>query len=158
MGHDSLNFNGLNKIEALENQMLVLLLMSFFIADQFIWHRNNFKKQSIIDFNFTVVIDKLGCYDYERMEKNLRYLIAPEGEEKPIRLTRSAKSDTFSGDLLADNLAGWLNTAMEDPSGEYAQYAKNLEPTGVWNGWHLLIPSTTKLESIPAISKLTTSS
>ncbi|MEQ1790349.1 MAG: hypothetical protein ABL857_07890, partial [Rickettsiales bacterium] len=76
-----------------------------------------------------------------------------EGEH--IFLTRSNQSDIFSGDLFVDNIAGWLNEAIKNPNGEYAKYAKILEPTGVWNGWHLLKESTEELQSIPAISKLT---
>jgi hypothetical protein len=72
----------------------------------------------------------------------------------PIVLTRSPDSDSFSGDLIVDNLAGWLNAAVADPSGSFGDAARGVAGSGVWSGWHVLKQSSTKLESVPATSRL----
>jgi hypothetical protein len=107
--------------------------------------------------DLTVVSDKLsGDDDYRNnSEEILRNLIDPEGEGIPIILTRSPKSDDFIGDLIADNLAGWLNGAISDPCSKSGQHAIQLSHTGIWKGWHELIPSIgSTLESNPALSRL----
>jgi hypothetical protein len=103
--------------------------------------------------HLTIVSDKLsGDDDTRRLaEQNLRNLLDPDGQGVPFVLTRSARSDEFSGDLLADNFAGWLNAAITDPGGPFADLALAL---GEWPGWHVLLPSTTKLEGVPATSLL----
>lgn len=85
---------------------------------------------------------------------NLRNLIDPDEDGIPIILTRSPKSDTFSGDLLVDNLAGWLNSAISNPTGETAQYVRETASSGVWVGWHELIESSTKLEAVSPLSRI----
>jgi hypothetical protein len=159
MKHSFLNFFGYHEIQAPENQMLVLLLMSWFIADQFVFFFNDIVRSGRFGFDglgLTVVSDKLsGGDDFRRRsEQNLRNLIDPDGEGVPLVLTRSPVSDTFSGDLLVDNLAGWLTSAMSDPACKHAEYARNLIPTGVWTGWRQLLPSVSKLEAAPAVSRL----
>jgi len=106
--------------------------------------------------HLTVVSDKLsGDGDFRlKSEQNLRHLIDPESMAAPIALTRSKTSDTFSGDLLVDNLAGWLTAVMNDPRSPLADYARELIHTDVWAGWHHLQPSTSKLETVPAIARL----
>jgi len=160
MKHSFINFHGCHKVEAPENQMLVLLLMSWFIADQFKFFYKEIVKSGKYGFDslsLTVVSDKLSGDDNSKRisEQNLRNLIDPERESIPFVLTRSHASDTFSGDLLVDNLAGWLNSAMSNPAGEYAQFARDLIPSGIWRGWHQLTSSVSKLEAIPAVSRLT---
>ena len=164
MKHSFVNGNpaspacGFHEIQAPANQMLVLLLMSWFVADQFVFYFNDIVRSGRYGFDglrFTVVSDKLSGDFRCKNEQNLRNLIDPEGESVPLVLTRSALSDTFSGDLLVDNLAGWLTSAMADPTGEDAKYARSLIQTGVWTGWHQLLPSGSKLESTPAVSRVT---
>jgi hypothetical protein len=159
MKHSFVNLHGPHKIEGPEDKMLVLLLMSWFIADQFNFFYKEIIKSGKYGFDglsLTVVSDRLsGDDNVKRMsEQNLRSLMDPGGESAPLVLTRSAVSDTFSGDLLVDNLAGWLNSAMREPAGECAGYIKNLISTGIWAGWHQLLPSVSKLESVPAVSRL----
>jgi hypothetical protein len=150
---------GYHEIKGLENQILVLLFMSWFIADQYKFYFRHIVQSQANGFDqlrITVVSDKLsGDDDFRRTsEENLRNLIDPENDAAPVVLTRSKASDQFSGDLLVDNLAGWLTAAMINPKGPFAAYALNLISTRVWTGWHHLQPSVSKLESLPAINRL----
>jgi hypothetical protein len=159
MKHSFINFHGYHEIFGPENQMLVLLFTAWFTADQYGFYCRdivNGGRYGFDQLHMTVVSDKLsGDDDFRRRsESNLRHLIDPEGENVPLTLTRSGASDAFSGDLLVDNLAGWLTAAMEDPSGKFASYARDLIPTDVWKGWHFLQTSTSKLEAVPATSRL----
>jgi len=159
MKHCFVNLHGCHEIQATESQMLVLLLTSWFIADQFRFFYKEIVSSGKYGFDslgLTVVSDKLSGDNHLKQisERNLQNLIDPERENIPFILTRSSRSDTFSGDLLVDNLAGWLNSAMVEPTGQYAEYATNLIPAGVWPGWHQLLPSVSKLESVPAVSRL----
>jgi hypothetical protein len=160
MRHSFIDFHGHHELLRLENQMLVLLLTAWFIADQYEFYFRAIvdpSRTGFDDLHVTVVSDKLSGDDEVRRESEaiLRYLIDPEGERMPFTLARSAASDTFSGDLVADNLAGWLNATMKDPSGTAARYAQELTPTGVWNGWHCLQASASRLEASPATSRFT---
>jgi hypothetical protein len=153
---------GYHEIKGLENQILVLLLMSWFIADQFSAYFHQIVRSQAYGFDqlhMTVVSDKLsGDDDFRRKsEENLRSLIDPENDAAPFVLTRSKVSDQFSGDLLTDNLAGWLTAAMINPSGPFATQANDLVSTGVWAGWHHLQLSTSQLERLPATARLTPS-
>lgn len=159
MKHGFVNFTGFHEIEGLKNQLLVLLFMAWFVADQYVF----FRKQIVGSGNYgfeqlgiTVVSDKLsGDDDFRhRSEMNLRNLIDPDEEGIPIILTRSSKSDTFSGDLLVDNLAGWLNSAISNPTGETAQYIRDTAASGVWTDWHELIESSVKLEAVSVLARL----
>lgn len=157
--HSFLNFHGLHEIEGLENQILILLFMAWFIADQYTFRFKQIvseKRYGFDNLHFTVVSDRLsGDDDFRRKnELNLRHLIDPDNEFAPLNLVRSKISDTFSGDLLADNLAGWLTAAMIDPSGSLAEHASKLVSTGVWEGWHHLQPSTSELLAHLAINRL----
>jgi hypothetical protein len=107
------------------------------------------------DLHMTVVSDKLSGDDDSRRksEANLRHLVDPQGDNVPLTLTRSRASDTFSGDLFVDNLAGWFTAAMEDLAGQPASYAREIAPTGIWKGWHHLQPSISKLEAVPAANR-----
>lgn len=159
MKHSFLNFHGYHEIQAPENQMLVLLLMSWFVADQFIFYFKDIVRSGRYGFDgldITVVSDKLsGDDDFRRKsEQNLRNLVDPDGDGLSLVLARSPVSDVFSGDLLVDNLAGWLTSAISNPSGHHAEYARQLLPSGVWTGWHQLLPSTSKLEGVPAVNRL----
>lgn len=139
--------------------MLVLLLMSWFIADQYTFYRKDIVESGKYGFDslaFTIVSDKLsGDDDFRsKSEQNLRNLIDPEGEGIPIVLLCSPKSNQYAGDLIVDNIAGWLNYAISDPSSEFAQRICNFGTSGVWKGWYVLLPSSTKLESNHAVSQL----
>jgi hypothetical protein len=108
MKHSFVNFYGFHEIQGPENQMLVLLLMSWFVADQFVFFLNDIVRSGRYGFDglgLTVVSDKLsGDDDFRRKsEQNLRNLIDPDGEGVSLAVTRSPVSDTFSGDLLAPN-------------------------------------------------------
>lgn len=159
MKHCFLNFRGYHEIRSPANQMLVLLLMSWFVADQYVFYGRDMiasGRHGFHDLGITIVSDKLsGDDDFRRKnELNLRNLIDPRGAGVPIVLTRSPQSDTHPGDLLADNLAGWLNAAITDPSTEFAQHARDIAPSGVWAGWHILVESIIQLESTAALSRL----
>lgn len=160
MKHSFLNFHGHHEIQGLEHQILVLLFMAWFIADQYGFFFRDMVGSGRYGFDqlhLTVVSDKLsGDDDFRRrMEQNLRHLIDPENDGAPIALVRSKVSDEFSGDLLVDNLAGWLTAAMNDPFSTFGEYARSLIHSGIWTGWHHLQPSTSKLEALPAIERLT---
>ncbi len=159
MKHSFLNFHGYHEIQGAEHQMLVLLFMAWFVADQFAFFFRDIVTSRRYGFNqlrLTVVSDKLsGDDDFRRRsERNLRHLIDPEAESAPLVLARSQESDRFSGDLLADNLAGWMTAAMNDPCSAFGAHARALIPTGVWTGWHQLQPSASKLEEISATERL----
>jgi hypothetical protein len=133
--------------------------MSWFVADQYTFYRKDIIDSGKFGFDtlaFTIVSDKLsGDDDFQlKNEQNLRNLIDPEGEGIPVVLTRSPESDKYVGDLIVDNIAGWLNYAIGNPSGEHAQHVCNLASSGIWNGWHVMLPSSSKLESVCAISQL----
>ena len=150
---------GCHEIKGLEDQLLVLLLMSWFIADQFKFNFCQIVKSDAFGFDqlrMSVVSDKLSGDDDSRLnsEKNLRNLIDPENDAAPFLLTRSKVSDQFSGDLLADNLAGWLTKAMITPNGPFATQANDLVSTGIWAGWHHLQLSASELVCLPAINRL----
>lgn len=157
--HSFVNFYGYHEIQCPENQMLILLLMTCFIADQYIFYRKDIVDSGKYGFDslgFTIVYDKLsGDDDFRsKSEQNLRNLIDPEGVGIQVVLTRSPESDKYAGDLVVDNIAGWLNSAVSDPSGEFAQRICNLVSSGIWTGWHVLLPSSSKLESTHAVSQL----
>jgi hypothetical protein len=159
MKHSFVNFNGYHEITGLEGQVLVLLFMSWFVADQFIFHSNRLKAQPSLGFDglsMTVVSDRLSGDNDTRAthEFNLRRLIDPAEESAPIVLTRSPESDSFSGDLIVDNLAGWLNAAVADPSSAFGDAIRRSADTGAWRGWHLLSESETKIESVPAVERV----
>lgn len=159
MKHSFVNMHGYHEIAGLEGQVLVLLFMSWFVADQFIFHSKHLKAQPSVgcdSLTMTVVSDRLSGDDDTRPthEANLRRLIDPAEEGAPIVLTRSPVSDSFSGDLLVDNLAGWLTAAMEDPAGGFADTVRRTADTGVWGGWHVLGASPSILESAPALDRV----
>ncbi len=160
MKHSFVNFHGYNEIQAPVNQMLVLLFMSWFVADQFVFFFNDIVRSGRYGYDglaLTVVSDKLsGDDDFRRKsEQNLSNLIDPDMDGVHVVLRRSQGSDSFSGDLLVDNLAGWLTAAVGNPDGEHADFARALAPTGIWRGWYELLPSTSRLEGVPVISRLT---
>jgi len=155
MKHSFVNMNGFHEIKGLENQILVVLFMSWFIADQYRFYKRLISRNGVDRLALTVVSDTLsGDGDLRRPnEENLRCLIDPDSEGVPIVLTRSPKSDTFAGDLLADNTAGWLNAAIRDSGGEFGQAVAVPQLRDVWGGWHLLQPSSgRRLDAVPALS------
>ncbi len=158
--HSFVNWRtGYHEIKGLENQILVLLFMAWLIADQYRFYYRELVSNGAHGFDelrLTIVSDKLSGDDDLRCssEQNLRNLIDPENNGTQIVVTRSMVSDHFSGDLMADNLAGWLNRAMIDSSGPYAKQAKRLVSSGVWAGWHQLQPSIDLLASRPAVDFL----
>jgi hypothetical protein len=159
MKHSFVDMSGYHEIKGLENQVLVLLFMSWFVADQYIFYFRDIVQSGRHGFDrlaLTVVSDKLSGDDDSRPhnEQNLRRLVDPQDESVPIVLTRSPKSDVFPGDLLVDNLAGWLNAAISAPSGEFSSAAASIATSGVWAGWHVLKPSSERLESTGALSRL----
>ncbi|MGC8604632.1 MAG: hypothetical protein ACP5VS_13240, partial [Desulfomonilaceae bacterium] len=159
-GLSATNFRGYQEAQSSEHQMLVLLFMSWFIARQRLYYLKNAIEGGVNDSDLpllTIVSDKLIGDDDSRVrhEQNLRKLIDPEGKGFKIELTRSTLGLPHSGDLLANNLTGWLNAAISDPKGEFAQKAKGIDYTGVWNEWTLLLDSVDKPEFVPALSRLT---
>ena len=152
--------NGFHEIIGRENKMLVLLLMAWFVADQYVFYRREVTDTGTDDFDdlaVTVVSDSLSeDNDSNRAgEAMLRWLIDPEAAGTPIALTRSPASDRFSGDLLVDNLAGCLTAAANEPTGEFGVAALAAAPLGVRVGWHDLKPSTVRrLESTDAVERL----
>ena len=159
MKHSFVNFYGYHEIQAPLNQMLVLLFMSWFVADQYSFYSRDIVRDANSGFDkvaLTVVSDKLSGDDDQRRksEMNLRNLIDPESEGVPITLTRSAESDSFFGDLFVDNLAGFLNAAISNPRSDYGDFAREAATTGGWTGWHQLVESTSELASVSAMSRL----
>jgi hypothetical protein len=159
MKHSFLNFHGYHEIQGAEHQMLVLLFMAWFVADQFAFFFRDIitsRRYGFDQLRFTVVSDKLsGDDDFRlRSQRNLRHLIDPENESATLVLARSQESDRFSGDLLADNLAGWMTAAMSDPCSVFGAHARSLISTGIWAGWHQLQPSASKLNETSATERL----
>ena len=133
--------------------------MSWFVADQYGFYLRDILAQNQLGFSdvaLTIISDKLsGDDDFRRKnEQNFRKLIDPDGEGMPITLTRSSESDKYPGDLLVDNLAGWLNAAISQPNGEFAESAGVLASKPSYKGWHELIPSETTLQSTLATARL----
>jgi len=100
MRHSFVTMTGCHEIQGLENQILVLLFMSWFAADQYIFYRKDIVASGRYGFDrlaMTVVSDKLSGDDDSRRisELNMGRLIDPEDEEAPIVLTRSPASDSF---------------------------------------------------------------
>ena len=159
MKHSFVNFHGYHEIQAPTNQMLVLLLMSWFIGDQYNFYATNLIRDPNNGFSkvgLTVVSDRLSGDDDARRgsEMNLRSLIDPEHENIPFKLTRSATSDTVLGDLFVDNLAGFLNAAISEPLSDCGRLAQSVSATGVWTGSHQLVESDTELTAVPALARL----
>jgi hypothetical protein len=95
--------SGYHEITGLENQLLVLLFMAWFVADQLVFYSRDIVEGSRHGFDrlaVTVVSDKLSGDDDSRPhnEQTLRRLVDPEDESVPIILTRSPKSDVFTLD------------------------------------------------------------
>lgn len=137
----------------------LLLLMYWFIADRYCFYFGDIVRSGATGFDdllMTVVSDKLSGDDDLRPknEQNLRFLIDPDRMEPFICLTRSPRSDTCPGDLLADNLSGWLNAAIRDPAGEWADQVRAMASTGVWQGWHVLQPGSDQIRGRPATEHL----
>src|SRR6185503_8083207 len=89
MRHSFVTMTGCHEIQGLQSQILVLLLMSWFAADQYIFYRKEIVASGRCDFDrlaMTIVSDKLSGDDDSRRtsELNLRRLIEPEGEVTPI--------------------------------------------------------------------------
>jgi len=153
--HSYVNHHGFHEIESTEDELLPLLLMTWFIADQYIFHYKNIVlsgKSDFKDLAITVVSDNLSSDGSS--EQRLRDLIDPEGNGIPIVIKKSTNSDTFSGDLLVDNVAGWLNHSLIYPDKEYAKVAKDLAPTGILDGWHELLSNDSQISSQPAVRRL----
>lgn len=147
--HQFMNFHGLHTIEGPDSRILVLLLLSWRIADQYAHYHSDIVqsgKYGFTDLRVTVVSDRLSGDDEIRRtsEELLRNLIDPEQERSPIQITRSRESDKFSGDLFVDNCAGLLNAAMSAPGSETARRLYN---TGelLSKGWHVFVADTQKL-------------
>jgi hypothetical protein len=160
MTHEYVDFHGYHKIQRLENQMLVLLLMAWAAADQYRWYYGQILGDPTLGFDrlaLTVVSDKLSGDTATRDDsaRNLRMLIDPYSEA-PIVLTRSPDSDAHPGDLLVDNMAGWLNACMCDPLGEYARAALQLSVRCPFAGWHEIQPDFTPRPAIARICGSTT--
>jgi hypothetical protein len=158
-GRSSTSFHGYREVQSSENQMLVLLFMSWFIGRQYRAYHDKIVKGGHHDvgpMGLTIVSDKLSGDDDTRLmhEQNLRKLINSEGKAGKISLTRSTLGVPHSGDLLADNLTGWLNAAISDPKGEFSQKAKAIDYTGVWAGWTVLLNSVDEPKFVPALSYL----
>lgn len=155
----STSFHRYQELQSSQNQMLVLLFMSWFIGSQYRSYRDKILKGGRHDVDLTgltIVSDKLSADDDSllRHQQNLRKLIDPEDKAVKIALTRSNLGVPHSGDLLADNLTGWLNAAISDPNGEFAQKAKGIDYTGVWGEWKVLLGPVDKPEFVPALSYL----
>jgi hypothetical protein len=157
--HAFVNMAGCHEFGGPENQVLVLLFMAWFVADQYAFYARDITAVGQHGFDrlaLTVVSDKLSGDDDSNSisEQRLRWLIDPEHDQVPIVLTRSPQSDVFPGDLIVDNLAGWLNAAITAPSSEFGVMARSSAASGTWAGWHVLVPSVERLESVSAISVL----
>lgn len=160
MKHSFVNMDGYHEIQGLDSQILVLLFMSWFAADQYVFYRKHILSSAGYGFDrlaMTVVSDKLSGDDDSRRsnEQNLRRLIDPDSANVPIVLTRSPASDSFSGDLIADNLAGWLNAAIADPVNSFGDAVRDVAETSVWTGWYELKESAERLRLVPAIQRMT---
>jgi hypothetical protein len=159
MKHSFVDMNGYHEIRGPANQLLVLLFMSWFVADQYSFYVRDIETNRPEGYDrlaITVISDKLSGDDDARpvSERRLRWLIDPDDDSVPIVLTRSSQSDTFPGDLLADNIAGWLHAAITQPSGRFGKAALALVGSVAWAGWYVLEPSTERLTSVGAVSTL----
>lgn len=163
MKHEFVNFGGYHVLERLENQLLVLLLMAWAIADQYRFHRRAILDQPHLGFGhvaLTVVSDTLsGDSDLTRdSEQVLKWLLDTDADtpatQTPITVTHSPRSDTHPGDLLADNLAGWLNAALQDPNGEYGRLFLESSALDHFVSWHEVLASTEKFVGRPLVAHL----
>jgi hypothetical protein len=158
--HQFVNFYGLHSVEGPDNQLLVLLLMAWRIADQYAFYYREIVQSSRYGFDdliVTVVSDRLSGDDEikRKSEQLLQNLIDPKSERAPVRLTRSPQSDTFSGDLFVDNCAGLLNAAISDPATEAALAAHQASRL-LNRGWHALVPHPTEITLRSALELIRT--
>lgn len=156
MRQSFVNFGGFHTLDALENKMPILLFTSWLVSDQYVFHKKSLHNYAVGHLLLTVVSDILsGDSETESSaRKILRNLIDPDGDDEAIFLSHANKTDCFAGDLLADNFAGWLTRAINEPRGHFAELAMDLKSSGLWHGWHLLQPSVDFLKSSPAIAAL----
>jgi hypothetical protein len=72
-----------------------------------------------------------------------------------VTLTRSPEKDQSPGDFLVDNMAGWLNAAIEDPLGNDAQQLLTIPKLNYLSGWLEIMPSDDgKFHLTPVLPRL----
>ncbi len=153
MQQSFMNFSGYHELCAPKNQMLVMLLTAWFTHNQYDFHKKSFSEISAGNLLFTFVADTFSG-DSENKTKSLtilRNLVDPDGDNPNVRVVSTPLSKEFSGAILVDNFAGLLNAAISDPLGKFAEQLIQLESTGIWRGWNLMLPSSTTLNATPAI-------
>jgi hypothetical protein len=160
MSHSFLNFGGFHQIERPENQLLPLLFMGWSIAGQYRAHASAMG-QHAPDANvvLTVISDTLSGDDSNRRdsEQLLKWLLDADADtavaDPRIVVTHSFESDKHPGDLLADNLAGWLNAAISDPSSKVGRLLFDATLLDRHLSWNELLPSTDTLHARQVVSR-----
>lgn len=148
-----MNFSGYHELCAPKNQMLVMLLTAWFAHNQYDFHKKSFSEFSTGNLLFTFIADTFSGDDDSNPKSLtiLRNLVDPDGNNPNVRVVSTALSKEFSGAILVNNFAGLLDEAISNPLGEFAEQLIQLESTGIWSGWNLMLPSCTTLNATPAI-------
>lgn len=154
--HEYVDFDGFHRLQAPDNQMLVLLLLTWWIAGQLAFYESREIGHELI----MIVISDVLSGDHRDIEDSRghkilhKLLTVPYDDPPPFVVTRSKAKDRCAGDLLVDNLAGWLNEAIVDPQNEFGQLARQLISLGGIDGWNVLVPSEERLRAEKAAVRL----
>lgn len=160
MRHEFVNFSGYHVLERLESQMLVLLVMAWTIADQYRSFERTVPQHGFDRASLTVVSDTLsGDSSLLRdSELVLRRLLdtnaATELAHPSIRVTHSAESDSHPGDLLADNLAGWMAATLQAPRSTLGTRLLESESIAQILSWNELVQTHAQLSLKPVLPRL----
>lgn len=150
------SFDGTHDLDLPKSKVLVIYLMAFFFLSQHDFYQRSLTTATPESLKFTVVTDYLSGDDDNRKhaEMFLRTLLNPDGDSDVIEIAQSKRNAESTGDFLADNIAGMLNGALADPKGEMSKSVLELEQSQIFAGWHILLPSTEKLERESGVSVL----
>jgi hypothetical protein len=146
--HEYVDFDGFHRLQAPDNQMLVLLLLAWWVMDQYHFYRRR-EWAAVPQLELIVVSDILSgdhqAVENSRAHQIIRRLLTAPFDGPARVVTRSKAKDQCAGDLIVDNLAGWLNEAITDSQNEFGQLARDAMSVGIFDGWNVLLPSDAEL-------------
>lgn len=143
MEHQYVSMHGHRQLSRRVEQMLVILLMTCCLADQHLFYFQNIviKDRHNADILLTLVSDTLSGDDDLRRDSEyiLHHLIDPH-YNSPFAFGRSPGKREELGDLLADNIAGWLTNALNNPTDELSDLLFEGDTKQRLDGWRILQP------------------
>lgn len=124
-------------------QLLVLLLTSSVISDQYLWYFKNIVVADRLnaDLNLTLVSDTLSGDTQSKSDAEfvLRHLIDPH-YDSPFSFGRSPGKRESLGDIFADNLAGWLDNSLNNPLDDLSALLNTAKVKDRIAGWRIWNP------------------